>query len=241
MFKKFWIKFTYFLVVFVAFVDGILLAEEWQTKKNQSSAVKATYLEDLFERKSSSQELTESLVSDIPFTTQAPYGWFAPWTEMAEEASVYMAERWALGGGAQSTKEVTDRMLTMKTWEESNLGTYKNTDALQTLRLLTEFSGLQAEVSYDVNREGLLSALERDQILLVPVNGQKLDNPYYTQPGPEHNMVLIYRYEDENFIAHDPGTLRGEGIHYAIQKILEALQDLNGEKRVILISHSTPL
>lgn len=241
MFKKFWIKFAYFLVVFVAFIDGILLAEEWQAEKNQPSGVRATYLEDPFEQKSSSQQRTETPSSEIPFTTQAPYGWFTPWTEMAEETCAVMAEYWNRGEEIQSTKEVTDRMLAMKTWEESNLGTYKNTDNLQTLRLLTEFSGLQAEISYDVGREDLLADLEHGRILLVPVNGQKLDNPYYTKPGPEHHMLLIYGYEAEEFIAHDPGTLRGEGIHYSIQKILEALQDLQGEKRVILISRSISL
>ena len=84
--------------------------------------------------------------------------------------------------------------------------------------------------------EALLQALDQGKIILAPVNGQTLANPHYGEPGPEHHMILIYAYEGENFISNDPGTLRGEAYEYTIEKILESIQDLSGEDRVILIS-----
>ncbi len=228
------------LVVLVAFIDGGLVAGQFYENTPKSTAVEAMILEDIFEQKSSSiqvEELIPLIVQSVSFTSQAPYGvWDRPWSDYAEEACILMAQKWATGLELGTADDVADELLGIGEWEGEQFGTSKNTDILQNLRILKEYFGLQAELSYDLSRETLLAALDEGKILLLPVNGQTLDNPHYGEPGPEHHMILVYAYEGDTFLANDPGTVKGKATSYGIEKILESIQDLNGERRILVIS-----
>lgn len=236
---KDWInKLTLFVVVAIAFVDGMLVADQWKGEGTPSEASEAIILEDIFEQKNSSIEALPSTVNTVPFISQAPYGvWDKPWSDYAEEASMLMASKWAKNETLNQAT-VPDELLAIGTWEGEQFGTSANTDALQTLRVLKEFLGLDAELSYSVDQESLKRALNEGKILLVPVNGKILANSHYGDPAPEFHMILIYGHEGENFLTHDPGTIRGDSTVYEIQKVLESIQDLNGEDRVIVINSS---
>ncbi|MCK4891623.1 MAG: hypothetical protein KAS78_03060, partial [Candidatus Pacebacteria bacterium] len=62
---------------------------------------------------------------------------------------------------------------------------------------------------------------------IVPTNGQKLGNPYYTPPGPvTHNLVIIgYDITEKEFITNDPGTRHGEKYRYSEDILENALFD----------------
>ena len=227
-------KYLSLFVVLIAFVDGILVAQQFQDK-GEVALVDAVVLEDKFEQKMSS--IVEPGIADqtVPFVSQAPYGlWTDPWASFAEEACAYMTYLWANDQEAPSYEIAGQALLTLRDWETANLGTYKDTDLLQTLRLFNEFYGLRAELSYDLTRENLLAQLDRGKILILPV--QNLENPHYGEPGPVFHMIVVYGYEGEEFLANDPGTVRGEAYRYEIQKILDHVQDLNGEIRMLTVS-----
>ena len=219
-------KLSILIIVSIAFVDGILVANEWKETSPNSTASEAHILENILEQKNSSSLAEETQFESPPFTSQAPYGiWESPWAYFAEEACSLMASAWAK---EETLGDSSASLLALRDWEVSELGTFKDTDLDQTLRILKEYFYLQAELSYDVTQAALLQALDEGKTLLVPVNGQILANPQYGEPGPEHHMILIYAYEGENFLTNDPGTTRGASTSYPIQKILESIQDLNG-------------
>ena len=240
MFKDSASSILFLIVIFVVLLDSFLVAERWEEKGQLSTALEPLILEDILEQKSSSivSEITEEqTLTSPPFTTQAPQRiWEEPWSDYAEEAVVYMAFKWARQEALANRDEIALDLLAIGAWEEEQFGSSKDTDALQTLRILQEFYGLNAELSYEVSAETILSALDQGKILILPVNGQILANPYYGKPGPEHHMILVYSFDGLNLLTNDPGTIRGEGYAYEIQKILESIQDLNGEKRMIIIS-----
>lgn len=232
MFQDWLNKLSILVIVVIAFVDGILVAGQWKETSPNSTASEAFLLENILEQKNSSIILETVTFEVPPFTSQAPYGiWDEPWTYFAEEASTLMVSAWAKNATLDDSGSA---LLELRNWETANLGTFKDTDLDQTLRVLKEYFNVQAEISYDVSREALLSALDQGKILLVPVNGQTLGNPHYGEPGPGHHMILVYGYEGEIFLTNDPGTVRGESYPYPIEKILGAIQDLNGEDRVIV-------
>lgn len=227
-------KYISLFIVLIAFVDGILVAQQFE-EEGEVDLVDAVVLEDIFEQKisSTSEPVMEPQV--VPFVSQAPYGlWTDPWASFAEEACAYMAYLWANDQTAPSYEIAGQAFITLRDWETANMGTYKDTDLLQTLRLFNEFYGLQAELSYDLTRENLLAQLDQGNILILPV--QNLENPHYGEPGPVFHMLVVYGYEGEFLITNDPGTVRGEAYRYEIQKILDHVQDLNGEVRMLTIS-----
>ncbi len=232
-----WInKYLTVFVVLIAFVDGMLVAKTFMGEKSEVSTVDAVLLEDRFEPKTSTApEVETPELLNVPFVSQAPYGlWTDPWAYMAEESTAYMAYLWVNAIEAGGREVSAQALLTAKEWEEANLETYKDTDLDQTLRLLQEFYGLQAQISYEVTREAMEAQLSAGNILILPV--QNLENPHYGEPGPVFHMIVVYRIEGETFISNDPGTVRGAGYAYEIQKILESVQDLNGETRMIVVS-----
>ncbi len=226
-------KYLSLFIVLIAFVDGMLVAKQFQDE-GETPSVNAVVLEDIFEQKMSSSIESEKLPTVIPFVSQAPYGvWIDPWASFAEEASAYMAYLWVNGLEKPAGEVAGQALLSLRDWELANLGAYQDSDLDQTLRILTEFYQLQAQISYDVTRETMQAHLDQGSILLVPV--QNLENPHYGEPGPVFHMLLIYGYEGENFLSNDPGTSRGEGYSYENQKILESVQDLNGEVRMLVV------
>jgi hypothetical protein len=64
-------------------------------------------------------------------------------------------------------------------------------------------------------------------LVIVSVDGRKLGNPYYTQPGPSHHKVVIIGHDPDNgeFITNDPGTSRGKQYRYPEQILFNAIHD----------------
>lgn len=234
--KDTWYRLTSIFIVIVAFVDGILVAQHLQSK-DEVERVSAIVLEDKFEQKTSSQNIEEIPLENekVPFLVQAPLGlWDDPWGTFAEEACAYMAYLWANDLTLESREVTAQALLAIKDWEEGNLETYKDTNLDQTLQILRSFYRLSAEISYEVTLETMMEHLDAGRILIIPV--KNFENPYYGEPGPVHHTILVYGYEEGGFLVNDPGTVRGEAAIYDMQKILESIQDLNDDIRMIVLS-----
>ncbi len=233
-------KALFVFIVLIAFVDGILVTDHfYRTTPVNTQAIEPVLLQDVFDEIRPTIGETTEVSEDfqLPFTTQAPLGmWDKPWSDYAEEACVWMAMKWAAQEDFVSIYQTAADLKGIGAWENQKFGTSALTDIPQTLEILTGyFAYTKAFLSGEVTEQGIQGFLDEGSILIVPVNGQILANPNYSDPAPEHHMIVIYGSTDSAFIANDPGTRRGEAVEYDKQKILDAIQDLEGERIMLVI------
>ena len=168
-----------------------------------------------------------SLIEDVPFTVQAPFGeWDDPvFQNGCEEASLVMAAYW-LFGKPLSKESAKQEIVALAGFEDAWLGHSIDTSAEDTLKLFQEYYDITAgEVRTDIVLADIVEALASGSIVIVPADGRKLRNPYFTQPGPTRHMLVIIGYDAETkeFITNDPGTKHGEGYRYPEKTLFEAI------------------
>lgn len=175
-------------------------------------------------------EVPKSVLHDVPFVVQAPFG---EWNdqrqqEACEEASVYMALKWVTGGDADPG-EARETILAMSEWQRDTFGYYQDTSAADTLdRLIRTYSGYpNAELRNDIGTDDIKDALREGKLVITPLNGRALGNPYFVPPGPLRHMVVVIGYDadTDEFIVHDPGTRRGKNMRYSAARLQSSLGD----------------
>jgi len=175
--------------------------------------------------------LNNIIILDVPFTPQAP---LAEWSDPrqqdgCEEAAVLIAMKWVKGETIASGAQAKEEIIAMSSWQLKNYGEYRDTSAADTVeRLIKEYyqyDGVQ--VKNDITIEDIIKELEAGNLVITPMNGQILDNPYYTPPGPERHMLVVrgYDYATKEFITNDPGTKRGELYRYNEKVLYNAIRD----------------
>jgi len=166
----------------------------------------------------------------VPFTPQAPFG---NWKDQrfqdgCEEASVLMAIRW-VRGQSLTREEAKKEILKIADWEQKKYKNYRDTSASDTAkRLLNEYYGYKNyEVKNNITLAQIISEVKKNNLVIVPTNGQKLKNPYFTRPGPDRHMLVIIGYDNvkKQFITNDPGTKHGEGYRYNEKILFDAIRD----------------
>ena len=173
----------------------------------------------------------KSVLLNVPFTSQAPFReWADPVQQDAcEEASVIMTIRWAKGLGTISKEEALSQIRAIAAFEKTQTGEFRDTSAQDTVDLIFKgFFNYQNTQIKPVNSfEDLVFELMRNNAVIVPVNGQKLNNPFFTQPGPERHMLVVKGYDAQTkeFITNDPGIGRGESYRYPQDILFSALRD----------------
>jgi hypothetical protein len=182
---------------------------------------------------------TQSVLFDVPFTSQAPFGnWDNQVFQQAcEEASMLMAMLWVEGKEFISKEDANKAILEISDFEEKNYGYFEDTSAEDTAIIMKDyFSYNNIEVLYDIGSQDIKRELANGSIVITPMNGQKVGNPFYTPPGPLRHMILVVGYDRETkeFITNDPGTRHGEGFRYKEDIFEAALQDyITGHKEPI--------
>lgn len=175
-------------------------------------------------------------IPGVPFTAQAPKGdWSLPFGEACEEASVLMAVAWARGADALSPLQAEREILGQVAFEDYAFGYHFDTSLAQTIKLFTRYYDYpNAALAYDIGPEDIKRELARGNIVLVPVAGALLANPYYASPPPYH-MVVVRGYDDVagEFIVNDPGTRRGAGFRYPSIRLWEAIHDWTGSDATV--------
>jgi len=75
--------------------------------------------------------------------------------------------------------------------------------------------------------EEIIEELGKDQVVILPMDGQALGNPNFTSPGPPRHMVLVRGWDPETqeFVTNDPGTRKGRGYRYGKEVLWEAIRD----------------
>lgn len=184
------------------------------------------------EDKTETETKTEPKITQgpVPFTSQAP---FANWDNAifqqgCEEASILMAMFWVEGKKLISPKDAESAIRAISSFERENYGEFRDTSAADTARVARDYFGYSnIDVKDNVDAADIKVELVRGNLVVVPVNGQKLGNPFYTPPGPIQHMLVIRGYDaaKREFITNDPGTKRGELFRYDEDILENALQD----------------
>ena len=168
--------------------------------------------------------------NQVPFTPQAP---LAEWHDSrqqdgCEEASVLMAIAW-VRDEKLSAQIAKDEILAISDWELNKYQSYVDTSAADTLkRIVVGYFGHQnATAKTGISITDIIDELNQGRVVLVPADGRKLGNPFFTPPGPERHMLLIRGYDAKTreFITNDPGTKRGEAYRYQEDILFNAVLD----------------
>jgi len=173
--------------------------------------------------------VSKNALLDVPFVVQAPFGsWDNPmFQDGCEEASALMAMLW-IENGSLDEKEAQDRIIQISNFEQEKYDEYRDRSAKDVVQLIKDYFGYHnVEVKFGINSKDIKEELKKGNLIITPMNGQALGNPFFTPPGPERHMLVIKGYDNQTneFITNDPGTKRGEDYRYS-EKILEnAIRD----------------
>jgi len=201
----------------------------FKNKEKQREDIRPVATESQTDKNSEPEALPSKVLLDVPFTSQAPFG---NWEDVGEqngceEASILMAVYWARGEmltpetAQEEIKKISDYHL-------KNYGHFHDLSNADTLKLLNEyFNYSKARLAENITAEDIKRELSGGRVVIVPVNGVKLGNPYYAPPGPVNHKIVIIGYDDATgeFITHDSGTSRGEKFRYDYKTLEDSLED----------------
>ncbi len=219
-------------IVGMAFVDGILFANKLESKEAAVEAIEVAPLESVLEPMQPVAEEPVVIPEPLtpPFISQAPlWDWKEPWSDFAEEAVIAMVRHWLAETEPEYPRTTANELLAIA--EEAG----EKQLSLEKISLL--LNAPQMDIQLDPTVQSLIQAFDTRAVVIIPVNGRVLQNPFYSKPEPLQHMVLVYGYdaETDRFLAQDPGTNRGEATEFEPEKLLKSIQDLDGAKRILII------
>ena len=171
-------------------------------------------------------------ITGVPFTSQAPLG---EWEderqqEGCEEASIMMAMYWVRGDYFIAS-EARDEIIKISDWEKEKYGVYHDTSAKDTYNnILKDYFGYHnARLEYDISTNDILAELLEGNLVVVPINGRAIGNPFFKQPGPERHMAVVTGFDasTNEFILNDPGTSKGQNMRFKSSVLQNSLRDYN--------------
>lgn len=172
----------------------------------------------------------DKVLLDVPFTSQAPFG---DWSDQrqqdgCEEASALMAVKWARGE-ALSREQALSEILGASDYILEKYGEYRDVSLPDTIDWIFKdyFSFDNVRQVDDITIDDIITELSRGNLVLTPMNGQIMHNPYFTPPGPPRHMIVIRGYDPKRkaFVTNDPGTRHGEAFEYNAQVLFDAIRD----------------
>jgi len=192
-------------------------------------------LDDLIgDEKSLSPLPKKFLISGVPFTVQSPD---SKWDEYGEESCEEMSE---IIVDRYWRKLPLDRKIGLVErnkligYEIQNYGDFRDENAEQIAQRLRDYFGYQeVEVIYDFTLDELKRKIIEGRPIIVPAAGRKLNNPYFTQPGPLYHALVIIGFDGDKIIVNDPGIGKGEGYRYNEDVLYNAIHDFPGSKEMI--------
>lgn len=139
-----------------------------------------------------------------------------------------MAMSWIRGTDITPEK-ARQEILAVSDYELTNYGVFLDTSAQDTVERIFKgyYKYQNAEVVYDISAENIKNELRKGNLVITPMNGQELHNPYYTQPGPLRHMLVIIGFDPDSkeFITNDPGTRQGKQYRYPEDIFFKAISD----------------
>lgn len=231
---------TLIMTLFLTAVAVGLLGYKKINNVNSFDGVRTTYRLPIAELRADAIAVSSSpafdkednnqiILMDVPFVVQAP---FSNWDNIifqgaCEEASILMAVHWVKGEDV-SDELASREIIEMAHFQEEAYGHFYDSSAKDTASLIKDYFGYKnVSLRYGVGGQDIKNELAGGNIMIVPVNGQKLKNPHYTPPGPiAHTLVIVgYDPNTKEFITHDPGTQWGKYFRYDENIFVSSLQD----------------
>jgi len=169
-------------------------------------------------------------VLSVPFAPQAPFGGWKDDRQQdgCEEASAIMAMAWVKNEKVTLQKTL-DQIIAISAYEQKNYGSYNDTSAEDTAKRIFNgyFGYSNIKVVHNITTEDIKKEIAKGNLVVVPVDGQRLYNPFFAQPGPERHMIVVKGYNSakNQFITNDPGTKHGESYIYSSSVLEGALRD----------------
>lgn len=170
------------------------------------------------------------IISGVPFSAQAP---FADWQDQrqqdgCEEASALMAVKWAKNE-ALTQEQALDQILGSSEYTQEKYGEYRDISTQDALSwIIKDYLGYSgARYEHNIQLQDIISEIDQGNLVITPMDGQIMNNPYFTPPGPSRHMVLIRGYDskDRKIITNDPGTRHGELYEYDYDIFYNAIRD----------------
>lgn len=185
----------------------------------QSSDKESPGVSDIRSQYQPAKEINKLIDADVPFVVQAPFqNWDDPIFQNAcEEASIVMAMGWINGVKSISPEEAQKQILDIVNFENSTFGYNTDTNTWDVEKIFRGFFHYEyVSFAQDIAVDDIKDELQAGNLVLTPVFGQALGNPYYVAPGPVAHMLVITGYDPKKkeFITNDPGTKRGKAFRY---------------------------
>jgi hypothetical protein len=166
----------------------------------------------------------------IPFTSQAPTGvWDKFHDEACEEASLVMAHYYLdkrnVVFSNEAEKDIQYVGSKMKSGGMADLTVKEVKAAAESIYGYKNWRIVEKPSVQDIEKE-----LVQGNIIIIPLAGREIGNPYYRNPGPLYHMLVISGYDNKKgvFITQDPGTRRGKDFEYKFSTLLKANHDAMG-------------
>ncbi|MFH1522478.1 MAG: C39 family peptidase [Patescibacteria group bacterium] len=172
----------------------------------------------------------KNILLKVPFTAQAPFG---EWDDQrqqdgCEEASSLMAVKWAKGENL-TKQESKNTILNASDYLLEKYKEYRDISSADIIKWIFNdyFNFNKVALKKDITISDIIYELEQGNLVITPMNGQIMHNPYYTAPGPPRHMIVIRGYDPkrEVFITNDPGTRQGELFEYPAKILYDAIRD----------------
>lgn len=183
----------------------------------------------------SEQKLPDSIVAQVPFSSQAPFAnWDNDHNEACEEASLLLANEFVRGNKSSDLDRfyADSEIIKMISWERENWGGHFDLEIEKTKELAEKFyNTTNLEIKTINSIEEIKSYLATGKIIVAPTAGRKLGNPNFKTPGPVYHMLVIKGYDSDNFITNDVGTKNGKDYKYKYEVLFLAIHDLPQEAR----------
>jgi len=208
----------------------VVPAEELPSAEPELPSVLPPAPESIPAEQPASSSLESVIFFDTTFTAQAP---FAQWQDPrqqdgCEESSALIAVS-AMRGETFTLEEARREILAASEYELATYGTYHDTSARDTAeRIVKGYFGYEAvEVKENVTISDIIAELRAGNLIIAPMDGRLLSNPFYKSPGPERHMLVVKGYNPSTgeFITDDVGTRRGKDFRYSSDEFYGAMQD----------------
>ncbi len=226
---------AWYLIPDSFFVHYSSASEQYVTKKVEEIVSEDVVLEKEVvpeknvEQQSKTVEVKDKVKQSVPFVVQAPHAqWDDPkYQDACEEASLVMANAWIEGDGHISKNDAEEYIEQIFAQEQELFDDAVDTSASDTAKVFREYYGHSVEFVEDISMEEMYDILAEGHIIVAPTNGKWLNNPHFTNGGPERHMLVIIGFDRGNgeFITNDPGTRVGRGYKYKDSTLYNAIRD----------------
>jgi hypothetical protein len=173
--------------------------------------------------------MAKSILLTVPFFSQAPFGeWSDPMYQNAcEEASVIMAMHW-VNKTSVTLEQAKQEIFDLTTFEDKTYGAATDRSAADTVKMFKDYYHYSnVREKEGISTKDIKAEILAGHLVIVPMNGQILKNPYYSGAGPNHHMLVVIGFDahTDEFITNDVGTRHGEKYRYAEARFQASLQD----------------